>query len=114
MSPPSPGGCWVKYAHTHVFTGVCVIMAASREGWGGGIVREVGMDMCTLLCLKRMTNEDLLSRTGGSAECHVAAWTGGESVGEWTRVCVAEPLCCSPETTAALLVSRTPIRNKRF
>lgn len=62
-------------------------MAASREGWGGGIVGEVGMDVCTLLCLKWVTSEDLLSCSGDSAERHVAAWTGGESRGEWMRVC---------------------------
>lgn len=84
---PQSWGCRAKYAHTHVFTGVCVIMAASREGRGGGIVGEVGMDMRTLLCLKWVASEDLLSRPGDSAECHVAAWTGRGSGGEWARVC---------------------------
>ena len=31
-----------------------------------------------------------------------------------TRVCMAESLCCSPETITALLVSCIPIQNKKF
>ena len=38
-----------------------------------------GMDMYTLLYLKWITNKDLLSSTGNSAQCDVAAWVGGES-----------------------------------
>ena len=33
------------------------LMDACREGWGEGIVREFGMDMCTLLYLKWITNK---------------------------------------------------------
>ena len=64
----------------------------------------------------------------GSAQCYVAAWMGEEFGGEWIRVyvwrgvrgrvdtciCVAESLCCSPETTTTLLISYTPIENKMF
>ena len=53
------------------------------EGWGEGIVRGFGMDMHTLLYLKWITNKDLLSSTGHSGQCCVAAWVGGESRGEW-------------------------------
>ena len=53
-----------------------------------GIVREFGMDLCTLLYLKWITNQDLLDSTGNSAECFVAAWMGGESGGEWIQVYV--------------------------
>ena len=38
--------------------------------------------------------------TGESAQCHLAAWVGGGFGGEWKRVCVAESLCCPPETPA--------------
>ena len=38
--------------------------------------------MYTLINLKRVTNKDLQS-TGNSAQCHVAAWMGGEFGGEW-------------------------------
>ena len=36
------------------------------------IVREFGIDMSTLLYLKRITNKDLLYSTGNSAQCNVA------------------------------------------
>jgi len=35
------------------------MMAAKGEEWEEGIVREFGMDMCTLLYLKWITNKDL-------------------------------------------------------
>ena len=36
------------------------------EGWREGIVREFGMDMCTLLYLKWITNKDLFIAHGTS------------------------------------------------
>ena len=51
------------------------------EGWGEEIIREFGMDMDTLLYLTWRTSKDLLSSTGNSAQCHVAAWVEG-SLGE--------------------------------
>ena len=53
---------------------------------GEGIVRESGMDMDTLLCLTRRTSKDLLPSTGDSAQCHVAAWMGGEFGGRYMCV----------------------------
>ena len=41
------------------------------EGWGGGIVRESGMDMDTWLDLTWRTSKDLLSSTGKSAQYSV-------------------------------------------
>ena len=41
------------------------------------------MDMYTLLCLKWITNKDLLYSTWNSARCYVAVWMGGEFGGEW-------------------------------
>ena len=59
----------------------------TREGkMGEGIVRESGMDMDTLLCLTWRTSNDLLDSTGNSAQCHVAAWMGGEFGADWIRV----------------------------
>ena len=49
---------------------------------------EFGMDMYTLLNLKWITNKDLLSSTGNSAQYYVAAWMGGEFGGEWIGVYV--------------------------
>ena len=31
-----------------------------------------------------------------------------------TCICMAESLCCSPETTTTLLIGYTPIQNKKF
>ena len=55
---------------------------------GVGIVREFGVNMYTLLHLKWITNKDLLHSTGNSLQCYVAAWMGGEFVGEWMHVYV--------------------------
>ena len=60
-------------------------MVAERR-MGGGIVRELGMGMYTLLYLKWITNKDLLYRIRNSARCYVAAWKGGEFGGEWVYV----------------------------
>ena len=48
-----------------------------------GIVREIRMDMYTLLYFKSITNKDLLCSTGNCAQCYVAAWVGGEFGGHW-------------------------------
>ena len=53
-----------------------------------GIVREFGMDMYTVLYLKWIPNKDLLYNTWNSAQCHVAAWMGGEFGEEWIHVYV--------------------------
>ena len=51
-------------------------------GWGAGIVKELGLDMCTLLYLKWITIKDLLYSTWNSAQCYVAAWMRGELGGK--------------------------------
>ena len=61
-------------------------MVAQGEGWGEGIVSELGMDMCTLLYLKWITKKDLVYSTGNSAQCYVAAWMGGQFGEEWIQV----------------------------
>ena len=53
---------------------------------GGRVVREFGIDVHTLLCLKWISNKDLLYSTGNSAQCYVAVWMGGEFGGEWIQV----------------------------
>ena len=69
----------------------------------------------TLLCLKRITNKDLLYSTLNFAQCCVAIWMGE---GIWGRmdigICMAESLCSSPETVRTLLMGYTPIENKKF
>ena len=82
---------------------------------GGRIVRELGMDLSTLLYLKWITNKDLLQSTGNSAQCYVAAWMEGKFWGRIdTCVCMAEPLHCSPELSHGLLISYSPIQNKKY
>ena len=54
----------------------------------GGRDREFGKDMYTLLCLKWITNKDLLYSTGNSAQCDVSAWMGEGFGGEWIHVYV--------------------------
>jgi len=39
---------------------------------------------------------------------------GGGFGGEWIHVYVTEPLCCIPETVTILLISYTPMQNKKF
>jgi len=46
------------------------------------------MDMYPLLCLKWVTNKELLYGTWNSVQCYVAAWMGAESGGEWIHVYV--------------------------
>ena len=60
----------------------CVSLSEVRKSW------EFGIDMYTLLYLKRITNKDLLYSTGNSAQCYVAAWMEGESGREWIPVYV--------------------------
>ena len=55
---------------------------------GEGTVRESGVDMDTRLCLTWRTSKDLLHSPGNSAQCHVAAWMGGEFGGEGIHVYV--------------------------
>ena len=60
----------------------------TRERMGEGIVREFGIDMYTLLCLKWITNKDLLYSARNSAQCYAAALMGEEFAGEWVPVYV--------------------------
>ena len=64
--------------HRELCSILCNNLMVTREKDGEGIVRESGMDMDTLLYLTRRTSKDLLDSTGNSAQCHVAAWMGGE------------------------------------
>ena len=56
------------------------------EGWGHGIVKEFGINVCILLYLKWIANKLLLYCTGDSAQGSVAAWMGGECGGERVHV----------------------------
>ena len=79
------------------------------------IVGKFGMELYTLLCAKQITNQDLLYSTGNSAQCCVLAWMGVEFGGSMDPcICMAESLHCLPEIVITLLISYTPIQNKKF
>ena len=64
---------------------------------GEGRVRESGMDVDTRLCFTwRTSNDLLLDSSGNSAQCHVAAWMGGEFGGERIHVYVWLSLVAVP------------------
>ena len=50
-----------------------------QGGKGGGIDWEIGIDIYTLLCVKQVTNKDLLYSTGNSAQHSVMTYMGEES-----------------------------------
>ena len=73
------------------------------------------MDRYTLLHLKWITNKDLLYSTENSAQCYVAAWMGGDLGGRMDPcTCMAESLCCLPETITTLLIGHPPKQNKKL
>ena len=61
-------------------------MVPREKEWEEGIVREFGKVVYTLLYFRWITKKDLLDSTWNSAQCHVAAWMGGEFGREWTHV----------------------------
>ena len=73
-----------------------------------------GKVMYILLYFKWITNKNLLYSTWNSAQCYAAAWMGGEFGGERIHIGMAESLHCSPETITTLLISDTPIQDKKF
>ena len=56
------------------------------EGWEVVVVREFGMDMYTLLYIKRIINKVLLCGIRNTAQGYVAAWMEEEFGGEWMQV----------------------------
>ena len=55
-------------------------LTAARVGWKGmgeGVVRELGVDMYTLLYFKWIANKNSLYSTENSAQCCVTAWMVG-------------------------------------
>ena len=82
------------------------MVAGGRNG--EGIVREFGM--YTLLCLKWITNKNLVYNTWNSAQWYVVAWMGG-SLGENGYMYIYD---YSLETVLTLLISYTWLQNKKF
>ena len=58
------------------------------EGLGEGILRELNVDMYTLLYLKWRANKVLLFSAWDSAQCYAAARRGEEFGGEQIKVYV--------------------------
>ena len=56
-------------------------------------------------------NKNLLYSTWSSAQCYVPACMEGGFGGMHACVCMAESLCCLPETVITLLIGYTPIQN---
>ena len=49
-------------------------MVTKGETWWGGINQEVGMNIHTLLCIRQITNKDLLYSTGNSTQYSVITY----------------------------------------
>ena len=74
---------------------------------------EFGMNMYILLNLEWIANKNLLCSIRNSALCYAAAWMGVGLGRIHAYIHMAESLCCSPETITRLLISYTPIQNKK-
>ena len=64
--------------HRELCSILCNNLMVTGGRMGEGTVRKFGMDVDTLLYLSWRTSKELLSSTGDSAPCHVAAWMGAE------------------------------------
>ena len=82
------------------------------EGREEGIVRELGMDMYTMLYLKWITNKVLLYRTRNCAQCYVTSWMRGEFGGEWIHVWLSPFVLHLAQR--CLLINYTPIQNRKL
>ena len=85
-------------------------------GDGEGINRELGMERYTHLCLRWITNKDLLCSAWNSAQCYVAAWMGREFGGEWIRVYIwLSPFAVYVKLSQhCLLIGYAPVQNKKL
>ena len=75
----------------------------------GGRNKKYRIDRYTVLYFKWIINKDLLYSTWKSSWCYVAAWMRVEFGGECicmgdTWICMAELLCCLPETITTWLI----------
>ena len=77
------------------------------------MVREFGVYMCTLLYLQWVTNKVLEHRELCSVSC---GSLDGRGIWRKRDICMsmAESFCCLPETITTLLVSYTPMLNKKL
>ena len=106
---PSPSFKWCQDKYK------CLRLRKWMYGWKGGIVRDFGKVMHTLLYLKWITNKNLLYKHMELCSVLCGSLYGS---GVWGRrdtcICVAESLPCSLETTTTLLIGYISIHNKKF
>ena len=77
-------------------------MVTSR-GREGGINWEIGIDIYTLLCIKQITNKDLLYSIGNPTQNSVMTYMGKESKKSgYVYIYIADSLCCTAETNITL------------
>ena len=86
-----------------------------REGWGEEVIGGFGVDERTLLCFKMDSqlgptaqHTELCSVLRGSLD----GWAAWGRMG--TYICVAESLCCAPETIATLVTGSTLTQTKKL
>ena len=59
---------------------------------GGGMNWEIGIDIYSIdMCIKQITNENLLYRTGNSTQCSVGTYMGRKSKKEGLYVYIGLP-----------------------
>ena len=89
-------------------------MVAEGKEEGKGYLGS--FDRYTVLCLKWITNKDLLYSTGNSAQCYVAAWMAGEFGREWIHVYVwVNPFAVHLKVSQhCLLIGYISIQNKKL
>ena len=64
---------------------------------------EIGTDIYTLLCIRQITNENLLYNTGRSTQYSVMAYMGRKSPKRGDIcVCIADSFCLIIETNTPL------------
>ena len=63
---------------------------------------EIGVDIHTLLCIKQISNKDLLLSTENSAQYSVKACMGKDSKKKCEYICITDSLYRAPETNTAL------------
>ena len=69
---------------------------------GGGIYKEVGIDIYTRLYIKYINSKVLLCITGNYTQYFVITYKGKESEKEEKYVCITESLLCTPAINATL------------
>ena len=83
-----------KYRHS------CRVQAYEYQGGKrGGMNCEIGVDIYTLLCMKYVSNENLLYSTGNSKFCSDLS---GKEIQKRVDLCIVDSFCCIVETNITL------------